>query len=246
MRRSLVPIAAAVIVLAGSSVAVAVPRGAAARSARSVQPITATTVESSNWAGYAASGSAGAFSSVVASWTQPEVSCADGEYSYSSFWVGLDGYESKTVEQIGTDSDCRDGKPAYFAWYEAYPKLSARCSLTVASGDVITASVRYRSGRLKLSLTDGSETCGASVKANSSIDRSSAEVIVEAPSSNHGPSGTLGLADFGSVSFTRVSVNGDTIAKASPDKIVMKDGKAVKASPRKLHGDRFSLTWEHH
>ena len=64
-----------------------------------------TGVSSSNWAGYAATGAAGSFTSVSASWTQPTASCASGS-QYAAFWVGLDGYTSKTVEQIGTEADC--------------------------------------------------------------------------------------------------------------------------------------------
>jgi hypothetical protein len=63
-----------------------------------------TSVSSSNWVGYAATGAAGSFTSVSASWTQPTASCATGS-QYAAFWVGLDGYTSKTVEQIGTEAD---------------------------------------------------------------------------------------------------------------------------------------------
>ena len=44
----------------------------------------------------------------------------------SAFWVGLDGYSSTSVEQLGTDSDCVSGKPSYYAWYEMYPNPSVR------------------------------------------------------------------------------------------------------------------------
>ncbi|MGN6721755.1 MAG: G1 family glutamic endopeptidase, partial [Marmoricola sp.] len=54
---------------------------------------------SSNWSGYATT--MGPFTSVSASWTQPTVNCAaTGKKSaYSSFWVGIDGDGSSTVEQ---------------------------------------------------------------------------------------------------------------------------------------------------
>src|SRR6185369_1208757 len=46
---------------------------------------------STNWAGYAVAGSR--YTSVSASWTQPAVSCTSTN-TWSSFWVGLDGYNS--------------------------------------------------------------------------------------------------------------------------------------------------------
>ena len=202
-----------------------------------------STVTSVNWAGYAASGSAGSFSSVSASWTQPSVTCADGETSYSAFWVGLDGYMSSTVEQIGTSSDCQNGDPTYYAWYEAYPKPGRLCSTTIDAGDQVEASVVYASGAFTLTLTGGSGTCTTTAKATPHLQRASAEVIVEAPSSNHGPRGTLGLADFGTASFTDATVNSDPLSSVDPDKIVMRSDDSLKARPSDLDDGAFSVRW---
>jgi hypothetical protein len=211
-----------------------------------VRRITDTTVYSTNWAGYAASGSAGDFSNVSANWHQPAVTCAAGETSYSAYWVGLDGYNSKTVEQIGTASDCKNGNPKYYAWYEMYPKFGAICSLEVSPGDAIAASVSYDrgSGQITAKLVDGSDSCTATAKTTGSMARSSAEVIIEAPSSNHGPGSTLGLADFGTVTFTGSTVDGAKLAKSSPDEIIMGTKDSVNAQPSSLRKGRFSVTWE--
>src|SRR5271163_4846802 len=67
------------------------------------------TVSSENWSGYAVVGAADSVSDAKASWTVPAVTCGASRRSpsaYSSFWVGIDGYSSSTVEQTGTDSDC--------------------------------------------------------------------------------------------------------------------------------------------
>ena len=40
-----------------------------------------------------------------------------GSTAYSSFWVGIDGFSSSSVEQMGTDSDVVNGIPTYYAWY---------------------------------------------------------------------------------------------------------------------------------
>src|SRR5262249_48404404 len=79
----------------------------------------------SNWSGYAASGTSGSVTEAEGSGTGPPIqgSCPSAN-QYSSFWVGIDGYTSKTVEQIGTDSDCQNGVPTYYGWYEFYPHWS--------------------------------------------------------------------------------------------------------------------------
>ena len=237
---------AASFVLTVSSLGLAAPVELVHGPVHHVRRITYTTVYSTNWAGYAASGSGGDFSSVSANWSQPAVTCASGETSYSSYWIGLDGYNSKTVEQIGTASDCKNGKPTYYAWYEMYPKFGAICSLEVSAGDAISAAVSYDrgSGQIRAKLVDGSDTCTATAKATGSMARSSAEVIVEAPSSNHGPGSTLGLADFGTVTFTGATVDGAKFAKSSPDEIVMGTTDSVKAQPSSITKGRFSVTWE--
>jgi hypothetical protein len=245
MKRSILFVAAS-FVLTGTSLGLAPPEGLAHGPAHHVRRITHTSGYSTNWAGYAASGSAGDFSSVSANWNQPAVTCASGETSYSSYWVGLDGYDSRTVEQIGTASDCQNGTPTYYAWYEMYPKFGSVCSLTVSAGDAIAASVAYDgdSGQITLKLVDGSDTCTATGKATGSIVRSSAEVIVEAPSSNHGPGSTLGLANFGTVTFKGATVDGAKFAKSSPDEIIMGTTDSVKAQPTSLTKGRFSVTWQ--
>ena len=52
---------------------------------------------STNWSGYAAD--SGTYTSVSASWVQPTGTCSSRTDQYSSFWVGLDGYSSDSVEQ---------------------------------------------------------------------------------------------------------------------------------------------------
>ncbi|MGH1552821.1 G1 family glutamic endopeptidase [Streptomyces sp. L7] len=83
------------------------------------------TVSSTNWSGYAATGSTGAYTSVTSSWTQPTVTCGSAT-TYSSFWVGLDGYSNSALEQTGTEADCIGGKATYGAWWEVLPASRAR------------------------------------------------------------------------------------------------------------------------
>jgi len=67
-----------------------------------VQPTTKTT--SPNWAGYVATG--GPYTDASGSWTVPTANCANAVGTDSATWVGIDGSNNSTVEQIGTDSNC--------------------------------------------------------------------------------------------------------------------------------------------
>jgi hypothetical protein len=164
----------------------------------SVPRIRAGASTSTNWSGYAVTGASGSVSYVNGSWIVPEVT-ASATNAYSSFWVGIDGYNSGTVEQIGTDSDWVNGAASYYAWYEFYPKPSHIINtITVHAGDVMYAEVQYSGGTFSVFIQD--TTTGQSFNTSSKIpsaQRSSAEWIAEAPSSG----GVLPLANFGTVNF---------------------------------------------
>ena len=91
-----------------------------------------------------------------------------------------------------------------------YPSASQTIStLAVSPGDSISASVVYGGGTFTLTLNDNTTGKSFSVQqSGSSLQRSSAEWIVEAPSSG----GVLPLANFGSVTFTSATatINGVT------------------------------------
>lgn len=200
---------------------------------------------SSNWSGYANTG--GTFTDVKGSWTQPAASCSGGQTAYSSFWVGIDGDTTNSVEQTGTDADCSSGSPVYYAWYEMYPKYPVNLSYTVKPGDSITAEVKVSgSGKFTLTISDSTQHWSYSTNQSSRKAKlGSAEWIAEAPSSS---SGVLPLANFGSVSFTNCTANGVSISSnPNPDAITMASGGTTKAVPSGLGGGgtSFSVTWKH-
>ena len=155
---------------------------------------------STNWSGYAVTGSPGSVTNVRASWVVPAIQGGcPATNQYSSFWVGIDGYSSNTVEQIGTDSDCQNGNPVYYAWYEFYPHLSYGVNMTIQPGDVISAEVSAGAkGLFTVTLKNltKNETFSTSAKMPSA-KASSAEWIVEAPYSG----GVLPLPNFGTAVF---------------------------------------------
>ena len=107
-----------------------------------------------NWSGYAIQGSPGSVSDVKGSWLVPTVTCSFGENSASSFWIGIDGLSSKTVEQIGTISQCVNGTPAYSAFFEVFPHQSHRISsMSILQHQVVSAEVKF-DGKFTLSFND--------------------------------------------------------------------------------------------
>jgi hypothetical protein len=203
--------------------------------------------ESTNWAGYA--DTAGTYTSVSASWTEPTGTCSSGD-QYSAFWIGIDGYSSSTVEQTGTEIDCVGKTAEYDAWYEMYPGPSETYSSTVKAGDHFTATVTWLGGD-KFSLYIHDSTQGWSHTTDASLTsapaRTSAEVIVEAPCcTNSG--GILPLTDFGSVTFTGATANGEPIGTPGLDPVEVNmigiSGKnEVTCSALTNGGENFTCTW---
>ncbi|HVN04605.1 MAG TPA: G1 family glutamic endopeptidase [Bryobacteraceae bacterium] len=217
------------------------------------------TATSSNWSGYAVTGTS--FTSAEASWIVPTAKCSSGD-QYAAFWVGLDGYSSSTVEQTGTDSDCVGKNPSYYAWYEFYPNPSYEItSVPVKPGDVMSAKVVYSGSQFTITITD--VTTGKSYSKTASVrsaKRSSAEWIAEAPCCTS-RGGILPLADFGTVLFgldsTGVSGTGyatdsttsgaiGIFPSASIEQITMASGSLTEAVPSGLSSDgtSFSVVWE--
>ncbi|HEX4791470.1 MAG TPA: G1 family glutamic endopeptidase [Actinospica sp.] len=206
---------------------------------------SATTVSSSNWSGYAATGSSGAFKSVASSWKQPTLTCTS-KTTYSSYWVGLDGYSNSALEQTGTEADCIGGKAEYGAWWEVLPASESAYSVTVKAGDSLSASVKDNgNGTFTMTLTDSTQgwTKTTTHAGSSGYQDSSAEVIAEATEVN---GQIASLSDFGSVTFSNSTANGTSLGSYSPTEIVMAGSRDTKAQPGSISGGTFSDTWENY
>jgi Peptidase A4 family len=207
-----------------------------------------TQVQSTNWSGYADTGSG--FSTVTGSWTEPGVSCTSTT-SLAAFWVGLDGYSSSSVEQDGTLIECYRGAAYYYTWWEMYPTNAIQVvGSTLHAGDSITASVVRSGTSYTLKVTDSSRSADSfsTTQTCSSCANSSAEWIAEAPS---GSSGVYPLSDFGSWTESGATVKaGSTsgvISSFTDDELTMINSSgATKAQPGALNGsgNGFGVTWE--
>ena len=168
-----------------------------------------------HWSGYAVTGAAGTMTSVTSNWVQPRI-----DYSvpgYAATWVGLDGVNDNTVEQIGTTAESVGGLPTYFAWYEMTGGVNpAPVPFTkpLEPGDNLTASVTYAADNYTLYLRDLTEGWSQTVHVQADYDNSSAEIVVETPTDNGYP---YPLTQFGYVDFFGNSVNGQPLNSTAAD-----------------------------
>jgi hypothetical protein len=211
------------------------------------------TFMSNNWSGYAVIGSD--FTQVRGSWIVPAVDCSGAANSSVSFWVGIDGWSSSTVEQTGTDSDCDGLTPTYYAWYQFYPRLGVTiASVSVKPGDQMSASVYYDGAKFFIEMTNQStgESYGTSWEVPGA-ERNSAEWIAEL-------NGSYGLADFGTVPFgvdftgvNETNTAADSTAsgpigafeKQVQESVMVSDRNVLLASPSSISADgtSFTVTW---
>jgi hypothetical protein len=200
---------------------------------------------STNWSGYAVGGTNATH--VIGTWTQPAPNCSAAENSWSSPWVGIDGNASNTVEQIGTDTDCSNGAPSYYAWYEMYPKSLVLISIPIAAGNSFTGEVTGNSsGTFVLKLTNNSTgTTFQTTQTSKRTKRNSVEWVMEGPSTGL-------LTNFGSVGFTgaAATISGQTaslgsFANATPITMVTSKSSIPRAVPSSVSGGAFSVSWQH-
>jgi hypothetical protein len=195
------------------------------------------------WAGYAVTGKD--FTQVQGSWIVKAVDCKKTPNSDSSEWVGIDGWTSNTVEQIGTDADCNGKTPFYYVWYEFYPLNTVVINdVSIAAGDKFSASVTYDGdNEYTVSITNDTtgETFSKEVKFKGADGsgvppRNSAEWIEEMDGNE--------LSDFGVDSFgefyTGVSGGTDTAADSTTSGGISDFGSAVQESISTKNGSSGS------
>jgi MBG domain (YGX type)/Bacterial Ig-like domain (group 3)/MBG domain len=190
------------------------------------------------WSGYVAEATPLKTDSVEAvsgTWTVPSV--APSTTGAVAEWVGIDGYNGDTVEQIGTEEyyDNYTHNTFAYAWWEMYStgakqpqqdlfNASTNTGLLVRSGDSMTASVQditsgNDAGDFVLSIVDSTTGQSFSTPPMASSPTQSptalddeAEWIVEAPSTTiSGVTSVDPLANFGSVTFTGASATIDGV-----------------------------------
>jgi len=196
------------------------------------------------WAGYAVTGSN--FTNVNGSWIVTEPDCSKTPNSYSSEWVGIDGWDSNTVEQTGTDTDCTGETPSFYVWYEFYPLNTVVIrTVSIAPGDVFSASVVYNgNGLYTVSITNNTtnqsfskEVKFSGADGSGKPPRNSAEWIMEMDSGNLND-----LTDFGTDSFGQYYTveSTDTATDSAHSGPIADFGKEVNKSITTKNGSSTS------
>lgn len=189
---------------------------------------------SSNWSGYAVTGSG--FTAVTGSWTVQAVSRTK-RATYSSQWVGIDGFNNSNLIQTGTESDYAGGSARYDAWWEILPAAETVIpSLPVRPGDQMSASISQNSdGTWTITISDTTTGGSFSTVQSYSGPQTSAEWIEEAP--------TVGgrianLAHFSSPqTFDPGTVNGANPGLTPSDGGEMVQARAVVSTPSNPDSD---------
>jgi hypothetical protein len=219
-----------------------------------------------NWAGYAVpletSGVSDTFDAVEGNWKIPTVKGAKTA-AYSSTWVGLDGYDDGTVEQVGTEQDWTGSVQANYAWFEMYPEAGYEIvGFPVDVGDLLSAEVKYLGPievsnvvesvfqiTIKNTTKKVSFTVPTSYTTVETAARASAEWVTEAPWDEE----ILPLAEFSSILYYNCYASSalsegkfEAISFWPADPLTMIDPEGGGSKPTALtvNGTEFYTIWE--
>jgi hypothetical protein len=204
---------------------------------------------SSNWSGYARTGT---YTRVTAAWVVPSVA-SSRKATYSSQWVGIDGFNNSNLIQTGTEADYYNGAAHYGAWWEILPAAETVIpSITVHPGDHMTASIVKGSGSSwTITITDATTGVSFSTVKTYTGPGTSAEWIEEAPSvggrvaplahysspdtfdpgTANGANPGLTAADSGVMIQKRVQVSTPSLPDSDTDGFNMAYGSSAPAPP---------------
>jgi hypothetical protein len=236
----------------------AVFSNSAGSAATNAVTLTVTPVTTTNFSGYIDyAGSGQTFTSVSASWTVPTVTCQPGETAWAAQWPGIG--DVTTVQQDGTETDCENGTPVYWAWYEmygdaavnsGYAQALSSTTYPVSAGDVMTGSVSLSGTTWLLSLADATANWNFSIQFSSppgGLSQGSAEWMVEDPDGCTPQCQTL--AQYSPVQFTSATATengqGGPISAFAATTLQIEQNSTLLSAPAALDatGDGFTDNW---
>lgn len=193
---------------------------------------------SGNWSGYALSGRKGAYNRVSAYWTVPFV-FPSAQPTYSSAWIGIDGYNNASLIQTGTAHDFANGAASYYAWWEILPAEETVIPYPVRPGDRMRAVIANQGhGKWSILLCNLTRGWRFSTVQTYKGPQTSAEWIVEAPQVG----GSISrLARLTPVVFSCCRANGrNPRLKPSQRGVMIQNGQRVSIPSRPNRaGDAF-------
>ena len=143
---------------------------------------------SSNWSGYAISGTG--FHSVSGTWKVPTVIAPTShkrKNAFSGTWVGIDGFNNSHLIQAGTEQDWTHRKAFYQAWWEILPAAETPIPtsiVTVHPGDSITVTITQGTPKWTITLADNTTHRSFTTHQSYGGPMNSAEWIHEAVTVN--------------------------------------------------------------
>ncbi len=152
--------------------------------------------------------------------------------TYSSSWVGIDGFNDSSLIQTGTEQDFVNGSAQYYAWWEILPAPETVIpAMAVQPGDTMTASIvetSAGSGSWAIQIADTRSGQSFTTTQSYGGPLSSAEWIEEAP--------TVGghvatLANYAETTFDPGTANGANPGLVTSDGGVMIQHSAQVSTP---------------
>jgi hypothetical protein len=179
---------------------------------------------SANWSGYAITG--GTYNSITGEWIVPTVQ-RTSRPTYSSTWIGIDGFNNSDLIQTGTEQDYYNGSAHYYAWWEILPAPETVIpSMTIHPGDRMYADIENLGGGLwSITIKDLATGQSFTTQQYYSGPQTSAEWIEEAPTVG---SRIATLAHYGQTTLDPGTVNGgNPNLTASDGGVLIQNGSQV-------------------
>lgn len=180
----------------------------------------------------------GAYKQISAKWNVPFVRPSRAA-TYSSAWIGIDGFGNSNLIQTGTGHEFIDGKAYYYAWWEILPASVTIIPLPILPGDRMHASISKRSGsNWLICLRNVTRNWAFRTLQRYNGPQTSAEWIVEAPQVN----GALAtMARLSPVVFSCCRVNGKSPKLTADNGGIMLQNLKVTSIPSNPNhaGDGF-------
>jgi hypothetical protein len=195
-------------------------------------PIQGSSVQSSNWSGYAVTPSSANVTGVSSTFTVPTAGLILP--GFSANWAGIGGYSSTDLIQAGVAEDSIPTNPLlgdqYYAWYELLPgdsvqltNCTGNSSCAVNPGDVVSVDIFQTANDVwTIDVSDSGHWSWTDTDVSYTSTHSSAEWVLEAPQVDGLPTFVAGdgTSFFGPTStYTLGSGAPQAIASGDPTQI---------------------------
>lgn len=199
--------------------------------------------ESANWSGYAIETTKkDQIISIAGDWIVPSVKPSK-ENTYSTVWIGIDGFNNHSLIQVGTIQDFSNGNAHYTAFWEVLPSIAQIIPYPVAPNDQMHAKIsQTQDHSWTITLRNITQNWKYTKETSYSGPRTSAEWIIEAPTVN---GQVASFSNYGKTIFSDLRVNSMNPRLILSDRgIMIQNGKQVSTpSYPNCDGDAISMAY---